>query len=51
VSKHLVGILLTIYVKSELFVHIKDIQIDTVGTGIMGVGGNKGGVGMFFKLC
>ena len=49
-SRHLVGILLTIYIKESLINDIHEIQIDTVGVGIMGVGGNKGGVSMRFRL-
>jgi hypothetical protein len=50
VSKHLVGILLSVYVRQELMEHVKDVQVDTVGVGILGVGGNKGGVGVRFQL-
>ena len=38
VSKHLVGIFLAVYVTRALSAHISDVQIDTVGVGIMGVG-------------
>eukprot|EP00823_Brevimastigomonas_motovehiculus_P003217 TRINITY_DN1949_c0_g1_i1.p1 TRINITY_DN1949_c0_g1~~TRINITY_DN1949_c0_g1_i1.p1 ORF type:complete len:685 (-),score=128.46 TRINITY_DN1949_c0_g1_i1:411-2465(-) len=47
-SKHLVGLLLCIYVKKTLRPHIIDLQSDTAGVGIMGVGGNKGGVAARF---
>lgn len=51
-SRHLVGLSLCIYVKRELYKdqHINDVQAETVGVGIMGVGGNKGAVGIRFKL-
>lgn len=37
-SKHLVGLSLVVYIKKELLKHVTDIQFDTVGVGIMGVG-------------
>ncbi len=37
-SKHLVGLSMCIYVKKSLFEYVKDVQSDTVGVGIMGVG-------------
>ncbi len=37
-SRHLVGILLAVYVKKPHAKQVKDVLIDTVGVGIMGVG-------------
>ena len=49
-SKHLVGLSLCVYVKRGLFQEVSDISAETVGVGIMGVGGNKGAVGIRFNL-
>lgn len=51
-SRHLVGLSLCIYVKRALYKdqHINDVQHETVGVGIMGVGGNKGAVAIRFKI-
>lgn len=51
VSKHMVGILLTVFIRQELLPYLTDVQIDTVGVGVMDVGGNKGGVGARFQIC
>jgi len=40
----LVAMLLIVYAKPELEDHVTNISVDTVGTGIMGKLGNKGGV-------
>ena len=49
-SKPLVGILLSVFVKKEHFSHVKDVMLDSAGVGVMGVGGNKGGVAIRFGL-
>jgi phosphatidylinositol-bisphosphatase len=48
--KQLVGIFLVVYVRAELFEHVSESFYDTVGVGVMGVGGNKGAVAIRFKL-
>jgi hypothetical protein len=40
-SKQMVGIFLTIWVKSELRDHVKNMKVSCVGRGLMGYLGNK----------
>ncbi|KAJ8315690.1 hypothetical protein KUTeg_007840 [Tegillarca granosa] len=42
----LVGVMLIVYVKEEHAAHVKFIDTDSVPTGILGIMGNKGGVGV-----
>lgn len=49
-AKQLVGLSTVVYVKRELQGHVSDVQCETVGVGIMGVGGNKGGVGVSMRI-
>ena len=46
----LVGMMLVVYVKETHLQHVKDIQSEHVGTGIMGKLGNKGGVGVSLRF-
>ncbi|OQR85018.1 inositol polyphosphate 5-phosphatase [Achlya hypogyna] len=49
-SKHLVGILLLVFVKRDHSAHVTDVMGATAGVGIMGVMGNKGGVAVRMRL-
>lgn len=46
----LVGMLLIVLIKAKHMPHVRNIVCDTVGTGIMGKMGNKGGVSIRFDL-
>ncbi|XWS13677.1 hypothetical protein CRYUN_Cryun36dG0058900 [Craigia yunnanensis] len=43
-SKQMVGIFLTIWVRSELRDHVKNMKVSCVGRGLMGYLGNKGSI-------
>ncbi|KAL4233663.1 hypothetical protein ACF0H5_008345 [Mactra antiquata] len=49
-SIRLVGVMLLVYIKETHVQHCKLIDTDSVPTGIMGMLGNKGGVGVRFSL-
>ena len=42
--KHLVGVMMCIYVKESLYNAVKDVRWATNAVGVMGMMGNKGGV-------
>ncbi|CAN7123069.1 unnamed protein product [Brassica rapa subsp. narinosa] len=50
VSKKMVGILLTIWVKRSMRKHIQNVRVSTVGVGIMGYIGNKGAVSVSMSI-
>lgn len=49
-SKHMVGVALFVFASRDILGHVSDVQTDTVGVGVMGVGGNKGAVSIRFQL-
>ncbi|XP_043361806.1 type II inositol 1,4,5-trisphosphate 5-phosphatase isoform X2 [Dermochelys coriacea] len=46
----LVGIMLLLYVKADHALNISEVEAETVGTGVLGRMGNKGGVAIRFKF-
>ncbi|GAB4861086.1 Type I inositol 1,4,5-trisphosphate 5-phosphatase [Ancistrocladus abbreviatus] len=50
VSKQMVGIFLTIWVRRRLRKHIKNLKVSTVGVGVMGYIGNKGSVSVSMSI-
>ncbi|CAA7043736.1 unnamed protein product [Microthlaspi erraticum] len=50
VSKQMVGILITVWVRGELRPHIRHPSVSCVGCGVMGCLGNKGSVSVRFRL-
>lgn len=46
----LVGIQLMVFINTTHYTHLKHIEVDHVGTGILGKMGNKGGVSVRFQL-
>ncbi|XP_048130857.1 type IV inositol polyphosphate 5-phosphatase 3 isoform X2 [Rhodamnia argentea] len=50
VSKQMVGIFLTIWVRRSLRRHIHNLKVSTVGVGVMGYIGNKGSVSVSMSI-
>ncbi|XP_062099059.1 type IV inositol polyphosphate 5-phosphatase 3 isoform X2 [Humulus lupulus] len=50
VSKQMVGIFLTIWVRRNLRRHIQNVKVSTVGVGVMGYIGNKGSVSVSMSI-
>ncbi|KAI9207174.1 Endonuclease/exonuclease/phosphatase [Polychytrium aggregatum] len=48
--KQLVTLLIAVFVKAEHLDYISEISTEVVGTGILGLMGNKGGVGVRFRF-
>ena len=49
-TKQLVGLLICVFVKKSLLSSMQDLAIGQIATGALGAVGNKGGVGVRFKL-
>lgn len=49
-SRHLVGMLAVMFIKSPLRESISEIESATLGQGFLGIGGNKGAVALRFKF-
>jgi len=49
-EKHLVGLLILIYVKSSLSSKVKDVRASSTGVGLLGMMGNKGAVAVRFSF-
>ncbi|XWS23498.1 hypothetical protein CRYUN_Cryun28dG0019100 [Craigia yunnanensis] len=50
VSKQMVGIFLTIWVRKSLRRHIHNLKVSTVGVGVMGYIGNKGSISVSMSI-
>ncbi|KAG2665508.1 hypothetical protein I3760_15G011100 [Carya illinoinensis] len=50
VSKQMVGIFLTIWVRRSLRRHIRNLKVSTVGVGVMGYIGNKGSISVSMSI-
>uniref|UniRef100_A0A3Q7I858 Inositol polyphosphate-related phosphatase domain-containing protein n=1 Tax=Solanum lycopersicum TaxID=4081 RepID=A0A3Q7I858_SOLLC len=49
-SKQMVGIFLTVWVRSELREHVRNMKVSCVGRGLMGYLGNKGSISVSMML-
>ncbi|XP_075506804.1 type IV inositol polyphosphate 5-phosphatase 7 isoform X1 [Primulina tabacum] len=50
VSKQMVGVFLTVWVRNELREHVRNIKVSCVGRGLMGYLGNKGSISVSMLL-
>ncbi|KAK9740798.1 hypothetical protein RND81_03G061100 [Saponaria officinalis] len=50
VSKQMIGIFLTVWVRKNLRKHIQNLKVSTVGVGVMGYIGNKGSVSVSMSI-
>ncbi|KAE9621089.1 putative inositol-polyphosphate 5-phosphatase [Lupinus albus] len=50
VSKQMVGIFITVWVRRSLRKHIQNVKVSTVGIGIMGYIGNKGSISVSMSI-
>ncbi|KAH9266737.1 hypothetical protein BASA84_000989 [Batrachochytrium salamandrivorans] len=49
-SKQLIGMLMIVFIRRSLYPFLHDVVTESVGTGILGMMGNKGAVGIRLKL-
>ncbi|KAF3328396.1 type I inositol 1,4,5-trisphosphate 5-phosphatase 1 [Carex littledalei] len=50
ISKQMVGVFLTIWVRRSLRKHIQNLRVSTVGVGVMGYIGNKGSISVSMSI-
>ncbi|XP_061368324.1 type IV inositol polyphosphate 5-phosphatase 3-like [Gastrolobium bilobum] len=50
VSKQMVGIFITVWVRRSLRKHIQNVKVSTVGVGVMGYIGNKGSISVSMSI-
>ncbi|KAJ6405506.1 hypothetical protein OIU84_013468 [Salix udensis] len=50
VSKQMVGVFLTIWIRRSLRKHIQNLKVSTVGVGVMGYIGNKGSISVSMSI-
>ncbi|KAM1136029.1 hypothetical protein COP2_035074 [Malus domestica] len=50
VSKQMVGVFLTVWVRRRLRKHIQNVKVSTVGVGVMGYIGNKGSISVSMSV-
>ena len=48
--QHLVGLMVCVFVKTEICAHVSDVRAAVQGVGLMGMLGNKGGVGIRLNI-
>ena len=48
--KHLVGMLILVFIKDEMSTFVQDVRETAIGVGVMGMMGNKGAVAVRFSL-
>ncbi|KAH9606909.1 hypothetical protein KSS87_019743 [Heliosperma pusillum] len=51
VSKQMVGIYISVWVRSKLRRHISNLKVSPVGVGLMGYMGNKGSISVSMSFC
>jgi inositol polyphosphate 5-phosphatase INPP5B/F len=49
ISKQLVGLYSIVYINTKLKDEVKDLNIETITRGLLGIGGNKGAISIRFK--
>lgn len=46
-AKQMVGVYLSVWVRRGILPHVRGVQVTSVGTGMMGYLGNKGGLALY----